>query len=216
MPRLGPLAKAFLSGDRRLGEHFGAALLAARGARRLGRFAAASVATRGYDFAVRSRALARDALPRTRFFWSAMRGVYGVEPQVHRGELPELRIASRFAPVSVVILLADGARPDTLDAALNSGALPALARLRAEGGLHTVTSCFPSVTGPGVRALSHGPLPGSDRAAGAAMVRSRARGVHLSRLLAELRRLSDARGRPRHRRRRANDLRAARARASAR
>jgi hypothetical protein len=49
---------------------------------------------------------------------------------------------------SVIILVADGARPDTFAAALDSGALPALARLRREGGLHTVASVFPSVTGP--------------------------------------------------------------------
>lgn len=63
-------------------------------------------------------------------------------------------------PLSVVILLADGARPDTLDAALNSGALPALAQLRAEGGLHTVTSCFPSVTGPAYAPFLMGRFPG--------------------------------------------------------
>jgi len=62
--------------------------------------------------------------------------------------------------LSVVILLADGARPDTLDAALNRGALPALARLRAEGGLHTVTSCFPSVTGPAYAPFLMGRYPG--------------------------------------------------------
>jgi hypothetical protein len=62
--------------------------------------------------------------------------------------------------VSVVILLADGARPDTLAAALDSGALPALARLRAEGGLHTVTSCFPSVTGPAYAPFLMGRFPG--------------------------------------------------------
>jgi hypothetical protein len=62
--------------------------------------------------------------------------------------------------LSVVILLADGARPDTLDAALNSGSLPALARLRAEGGLHTVTSCFPSVTGPAYAPFLMGRFPG--------------------------------------------------------
>jgi hypothetical protein len=50
--------------------------------------------------------------------------------------------------VPVYILVADGVRPDTLAAALDDGALPALARLRAEGGLHAVTSAFPSVTGP--------------------------------------------------------------------
>jgi Type I phosphodiesterase / nucleotide pyrophosphatase len=65
-----------------------------------------------------------------------------------------------IAAVSVVILLADGARPDTLAAALDSGALPALARLRAEGGLHTVTSCFPSVTGPAYAPFLLGRFPG--------------------------------------------------------
>lgn len=62
--------------------------------------------------------------------------------------------------MSVVILLADGARPDTLDAALNSGTLPALARLREEGGLHAVTSCFPSVTGPAYAPFLMGRFPG--------------------------------------------------------
>jgi len=62
--------------------------------------------------------------------------------------------------LSVVLLLADGARPDTLDAALTSGALPALARLRDEGGLHTVTSCFPSVTGPAYAPFLMGRFPG--------------------------------------------------------
>jgi Type I phosphodiesterase / nucleotide pyrophosphatase len=64
--------------------------------------------------------------------------------------------------VSVVILLADGARPDTLDAALRSGALPSLARMRDEGGgaLHTVTTCFPSVTGPAYAPFLMGRFPG--------------------------------------------------------
>lgn len=60
----------------------------------------------------------------------------------------------------VVILLADGARPDTLDAALNSGTLPALTRLRDEGGLYQVTSCFPSVTGPAYAPFLMGRFPG--------------------------------------------------------
>jgi hypothetical protein len=64
--------------------------------------------------------------------------------------------------LSVVILLADGARPDTLDAALSRGSLPALAQLRDEGGgtLHTVTSCFPSVTGPAYAPFLMGRFPG--------------------------------------------------------
>lgn len=56
--------------------------------------------------------------------------------------------ASKHHGASVVIVVADGLRPDTLASALDAGALPALSRLRAEGGLHTVASCFPSVTGP--------------------------------------------------------------------
>ena len=78
---------------------------------------------------------------------------------MHRGDLPELPHHTQ-SQLSVVILLADGARPDTLDAAVRSGALPALARLRAEGGLHTVTSCFPSVTGPAYAPFLMGRFPG--------------------------------------------------------
>jgi Type I phosphodiesterase / nucleotide pyrophosphatase len=62
--------------------------------------------------------------------------------------------------LSVVILLADGVRPDTLDAAIASGALPALAQLRAEGGMYSVTSCFPSVTGPAYAPFLMGRFPG--------------------------------------------------------
>ena len=46
------------------------------------------------------------------------------------------------------MIVADGARPDVFQSALASGAFPALAALRAVGGLHTVTTCAPSVTGP--------------------------------------------------------------------
>src|SRR6185312_11080154 len=69
----------------------------------------------------------------------------------------------RACGVSVVILLADGARPDTLEAALANGSaakLPALARLRDEGGLYSVTSCFPSVTGPAYAPFLMGRYPG--------------------------------------------------------
>jgi hypothetical protein len=61
---------------------------------------------------------------------------------------------------SVVILVADGARPDTLAQAMDEGALPAMARLRAEGGLHTVSSVFPSVTGPAYTPFLLGRFPG--------------------------------------------------------
>ncbi len=71
------------------------------------------------------------------------------------------RDPTRPVPVSVVVLVADGARPDTLGAALDNGTLPALARLRAEGGLHTVTSVFPSVTGPAYTPFLLGLFPGT-------------------------------------------------------
>jgi hypothetical protein len=41
------------------------------------------------DFVVFAVFGALSDLERSRFLGSAMRGVYGVEPQVHRGELPE-------------------------------------------------------------------------------------------------------------------------------
>jgi hypothetical protein len=69
--------------------------------------------------------------------------------------------------VSVIILLIDGARVDTLDTAIDSGALPALARLRAEGGIrgadgaYQLTSVFPSVTGPAYAPFLMGRFPGS-------------------------------------------------------
>ena len=60
----------------------------------------------------------------------------------------------------VIILVADGARPDTLAMAMDDGSLPALARLRAEGGSWTVTSTFPSVTGPAYAPFLLGRYPG--------------------------------------------------------
>jgi hypothetical protein len=63
--------------------------------------------------------------------------------------------------MSVIVLLADGARVDTLANAIQSGAFPALARLRADGGLHELTSAFPSVTGPAYTPFLMGRFPGS-------------------------------------------------------
>lgn len=60
----------------------------------------------------------------------------------------------------VVILVADGARPDVFTAALDAGTVPALARLRAEGALATVASVFPSVTGPAYAPFLMGRFPG--------------------------------------------------------
>jgi hypothetical protein len=53
----------------------------------------------------------------------------------------------RHVADQLVVVVADGLRPDTLDAALAAGRVPALARLRAEGTSHVVTTVFPSVTG---------------------------------------------------------------------
>jgi hypothetical protein len=63
-------------------------------------------------------------------------------------------------PASVVVLVADGARPDTLRAAMHRGELPAMAALAREGGLHEVTSSFPSVTGPAYAPFLMGRFPG--------------------------------------------------------
>lgn len=68
--------------------------------------------------------------------------------------------ASLRYPLPVVVLLADGARPDTLASAINRGDLPALAQLREEGGAFTVTTCFPSVTGPAYAPFLMGRFPG--------------------------------------------------------
>jgi len=62
--------------------------------------------------------------------------------------------------LSVIILLADGARPDILERAMNDGSLPALAQLRDEGSLSSVTTAFPSVTGPGYTPFLLGRYPG--------------------------------------------------------
>ena len=62
--------------------------------------------------------------------------------------------------MAVVVLLADGVRPDTLAAAIDAGALPALARLRDEGAMHTVSTVFPSVTGPAYAPFLMGRFPG--------------------------------------------------------
>ena len=62
--------------------------------------------------------------------------------------------------LSVIILLADGARPDVLERAIESGSLPTLAELRAEGTFSTVTTAFPSVTGPAYTPFLMGRYPG--------------------------------------------------------
>jgi len=65
--------------------------------------------------------------------------------------------------MSLILLVADGARFDTIDAATRAGAsasLPSLARLRAEGALYPVTTAFPSVTGVAYAPFLTGRFPG--------------------------------------------------------
>lgn len=65
-----------------------------------------------------------------------------------------------MTPATLTVLVADGLRPDTLAAALNRGELPAMAALRTEGGLHVVTTVFPSVTGVAYVPFLTGRFPG--------------------------------------------------------
>lgn len=48
----------------------------------------------------------------------------------------------------LLVVVADGVRPDVLSQEIDAGRLPAMAELRARGGLYEVSSSFPSVTGP--------------------------------------------------------------------
>lgn len=48
----------------------------------------------------------------------------------------------------LLVVVADGVRPDILAEEMDAGHIPTLADMRERGGLHTVTSSFPSVTGP--------------------------------------------------------------------
>ena len=59
----------------------------------------------------------------------------------------------------VIVLVADGARPDAFEGS-SLDALPALRRLREEGALHRVSSVFPSVTGPAYTPFLIGRFPG--------------------------------------------------------
>lgn len=66
----------------------------------------------------------------------------------------------------VIIIIADGVRPDTLCAALDrtharKPKAPAISRLRDDGGFFTITSCFPSVTGPAYAPFLMGRYPGT-------------------------------------------------------
>jgi arylsulfatase A-like enzyme len=68
--------------------------------------------------------------------------------------------------VPVIIIIADGVRPDTLGAALmrthgHAPVAPAIAQLSEEGAFFTITSCFPTVTGPAYAPFLMGRYPGA-------------------------------------------------------
>jgi len=48
----------------------------------------------------------------------------------------------------LLLVVADGVRPDVLAEEMDAGRAPALAALRQHGSAHTITTSFPSVTGP--------------------------------------------------------------------
>ena len=67
--------------------------------------------------------------------------------------------AELLSYMSVVVLVADGARFDAFEGGMRD--LPALRRLRDEGGLHAITTVFPSVTGPAYAPFLLGRFPGA-------------------------------------------------------
>ena len=72
---------------------------------------------------------------------------------------PSPNVALHAVRVPVIVLVADGARPDAFEGA-SLDTLPALRRLRDEGALHRVASVFPSVTGPAYTPFLIGRFPG--------------------------------------------------------
>jgi len=69
-------------------------------------------------------------------------------------------MAAALVCMPLILIVADGARFDTIDAATRDGALPELARLRAEGTLRPVATAFPSVTGIAYAPFLTGRFPG--------------------------------------------------------
>lgn len=61
----------------------------------------------------------------------------------------------------VIVIVADGARPDTLKAAIAAGHLPALQQLSEEGSFQTIATAWPSVTGVAYTPFLLGRFPGA-------------------------------------------------------
>ncbi len=75
-----------------------------------------------------------------------------------RASLGEIVTASQ---PRLLLVVADGVRPDVLQAEIDAGRAPAMAALRTRGGMHCVTSSFPSVTGPAYIPFLMGRHPGA-------------------------------------------------------
>lgn len=61
---------------------------------------------------------------------------------------------------TLLLVVADGVRPDVLQAAMDAGELPRLAARAARGVSTQISSCFPSVTGPAYTPFLMGRFPG--------------------------------------------------------
>lgn len=61
---------------------------------------------------------------------------------------------------TLLLIVADGVRPDVVQAALSAGELPRLAERVQRGTFTQISSCFPSVTGPAYAPFMMGRFPG--------------------------------------------------------
>jgi len=96
-------------------------------------------------------------------FYSSLLANFAGSAALLIGKL-KLRASAQSPPgdgAQVVMIIADGVRPDALARFIDGGHLPALAAIREEGQLSTITSAFPSVTGPAYAPFLMGRYPGS-------------------------------------------------------
>lgn len=68
---------------------------------------------------------------------------------------------SQSAYKRVIMILADGARPDVLQEEMQKGKLPHLAKIAQNGTQQTMLTCFPSTTGPAYLPYLTGAFPGT-------------------------------------------------------
>lgn len=68
-------------------------------------------------------------------------------------------MSQQLPPRTLLLIVADGVRHDVLRDEIDRGKVPALAALCARGQMHEVSTCFPSVTGPGYIPFLTGRFP---------------------------------------------------------